>query len=126
CWGSVRDFNHQLKRNDMKSGKTKLYISLLVSGALALNSCKKSFLAEEMITDIASSFYTTQAGIESGVVAAYDPLRFLYSEELSGSLQVLGTDLYWDGRDASYSRQLNNYEATLNSTMVGTYSRSSY
>lgn len=108
--------------------KPKIFINsiFLVTVALSTVSCGKKFLQEEVISGISNDFYTTQTGIESGVAAAYDPLRFLYSEELSGSLQVLGTDLYLDGRDASYSRQLNNYEATLNSTMVGTYSRSVY
>lgn len=108
--------------------KPKIFINsiLLIAATLSFISCGKKFLEEKVISGISSDFYTTQTGIESGVASAYDPLRFLYSEELSGSLQLLGTDLYWDGRDASYSRQLNNYEATLNSTMVGTYSRSVY
>ena len=83
-------------------------------------SCK-DFLDEEVVSDISYSHYETLQGIESGVGAAYDPLRIHYSTESNASFHQLGTDTYWDGRDAAYRTQLNRYEATLNSTFSQLY-----
>ncbi len=83
-------------------------------------SCN-DFLEEEVVSDISYSYYETLQGIESGVGAAYDPLRIHYSSESNASLHQLGTDTYQDGRDAAYRTQLNRYEATLNSTFAQLY-----
>lgn len=95
----------------------KIYLVML---SLFTFSCK-DFLEEEVVSDISYSHYETLQGIESGVGAAYDPLRIHYSTESNASLHQLGTDTYWDGRDAAYRTQLNRYEATLNSTFSQLY-----
>ena len=95
----------------------KIYLVML---ALFTFSCK-DFLEEEVVSDISYSHYENLQGIESGVGAAYDPLRIHYSTESNASLHQLGTDTYWDGRDAAYRTQLNRYEATLNSTFSQLY-----
>lgn len=83
-------------------------------------SCK-DFLDEEVVSDISYSYYENLAGIESGVGAAYVPLRIHFSTESNASLHNIGTDTYRDGRDAAYRTQLNRYEATLNSTFSQLY-----
>lgn len=83
-------------------------------------SCTK-YLQETAISDNSYSFYQTSAGIESGVAAAYDQLREFYATEATASLMEMGTDMYRDGRDGVYRAQLNQYEATLNSTLAPLY-----
>lgn len=83
-------------------------------------SCKK-FLEEEAISDNSYSFYQTPTGVESGVAAAYDASREFFASEANAHLMEIGTDLYYDGRDASFKTQLNRYEATLNSTFAPLY-----
>lgn len=94
-------------------------LSLIILGIFTF-SCK-DFLEEEVISGISYSHYETLPGIESGVGAAYDPLRIHYSSEANASLHQLGTDTYMEGRDAAYRTQLNRYEATLNSTFSQLY-----
>jgi hypothetical protein len=98
--------------------------SIIKAGAalaiLFTTSCKK-FLEERTVSDISYSHYETPQGIESGVAAAYDPIRYQFETELTASLCEMGTDMYWDGRDAAYRTQLNRYEATLNSTFADLY-----
>lgn len=91
---------------------------ILCAGCLF--SCK-NFLDETVVSDVSYTHYNTPAGIESGVGAAYNPMRYQYENELGASLQELGTDTYWDGADAAYRTQLNRYEATLNSTFIDIY-----
>lgn len=100
--------------------KTVIKITLILPVLLAF-SCK-DFLDEEVVSDISYSHYETLGGIESGVGAAYDPLRIHFSTESNASLHQLGTDTYWDGRDAAYRTQLNRFEATLSSTFGQLYS----
>jgi hypothetical protein len=87
---------------------------------LSCFSCKR-FLDEKVVSDISYSHYNTQQGIESGVAAAYNSIRFQFENELGASLHEIGTDMYWDGRDAAFKTQLNRYEATLNSTFGDLY-----
>jgi hypothetical protein len=97
-------------------------IALLVSVLIPLSniSCKK-FLEEKVISDNSYSFYETPTGVESGVAAAYDAAREFFASEANASFTEMGTDMYFDGRDASWRTQLNRYEATLNSNFLPLY-----
>lgn len=96
-------------------------IKYSLAALLLITAGCRRFLDEKVVSDISYSHYNTQQGIESGVAAAYNPIRYQFENEFCASLYELGTDMYWDGRDASYKTQLNRYEATLNSTFDPMY-----
>ncbi len=106
--------------NDIKMKTLKTGLLLFLVLTLSTVSCKK-YLKEEAISDNSYSFYQTETGVESGVAAAYDAARVFFNTESNAHLMEIGTDMFFDGRDASFRNQLNRYEATLNSTFAPLY-----
>jgi hypothetical protein len=98
----------------------KLNTMLVLLPVLFTCACKH-FLDEKVVSDVSYSYYDTKQGIESGVDAAYDPIRYQYRTESCASLQELGTDTYHEGRDAAYRSELDRYEATLNPSFGALY-----
>jgi len=95
----------------MKIKITYLIVTLLV---LSVQSCE-TFLEETLVSDVSgSSYYTTAAGIEDGVDAAYSFLKWVYSNERAYSLTVFGTDTYTNGADGNH-KSFNWYDNGLNS-----------
>jgi len=93
--------------------KSGFVLTLLVVAAVALTSCD-SVLDEEIVSGItADAHYTTRAGLESAVNAAYQPLRDLYADEHGGNLNQYGTDESTNAGHGSF-RYMNFYDAGLN------------
>ncbi|MEZ5106913.1 MAG: RagB/SusD family nutrient uptake outer membrane protein [Draconibacterium sp.] len=68
--------------------------------AFSIQSCNE-YLKEEMISDVSSeSYYTTEAGLNDAVEAAYSYLKVMYFGQEDGmSMTVYGTDLHANGSD---------------------------
>ena len=94
----------------MKTKSTLLITALL---AFSSQSCDK-FLEEKLISDVAaSSYYTTPAGLEDAVDAAYSFLREIHSQERAYTLSIFGTDTYTNGADGGH-KSFNFYDNGLN------------
>ncbi len=93
--------------------KTKS-ILLVVLLAFNFQSCQ-DYLKEKLVSDVsADQYYTTAAGLEDGVDATYQYMKYVYSNERAYSLTVFGTDTYTNGADGGY-KGFNFYDATLRS-----------
>jgi starch-binding outer membrane protein, SusD/RagB family len=93
--------------------KKKIIILLVAVMAINIQSCNE-FLKEELVSDVAGSYYTTAAGLEDAVDATYFYLKFIYSNERAYSMTVFGTDTYTNGADGNF-KGFNYYDNTLNS-----------
>lgn len=96
--------------------KMKITTSLLIAVALigfTTQSCK-DYLDEELVSGVsAGGYYSTLAGLEDGVDAAYSFLREIYSNERAYSLTVFGTDTHTHGADGGW-KSFNYYDNGLN------------
>ena len=82
---------------------------------LTTQACE-NFLEEELVSDVsASSYYTTAAGLEDAVDAAYHWLKWIHSNERAHSLTIFGTDTYTNGADGGH-KSFNYYDNGLNSS----------
>lgn len=82
--------------------------------AFTSQSCQ-NFLDEELVSDVsAGSYYTTAAGLEDAVDAAYSFLREIHSNERAYSLTIFGTDTHTNGADGGW-KFFNYYDNNLNS-----------
>jgi hypothetical protein len=91
---------------------TTLLLTLALVG-LTTQSCK-DYLEEELVSGVsAGGYYSTLAGLEDGVDAAYSFLREIYSNERAYSLTVFGTDTHTNGADGGW-KGFNYYDNTLN------------
>ena len=89
------------------------FLTLLVVAVLTVTACD-SVIDEEIVSGItADAQYTTRAGIESALNAAYQPLRDFYGDEIGGALTQYGTD---ESTNAGHGglRYLNFYDSGLN------------
>jgi hypothetical protein len=98
--------------------KAKIIISLLI--LTSTFSCK-DFLDEEVISGVSYGHYQNSKGLEAGVAAAYNTLRWAYGGERLHPLQELGTDTYQEGQDGNLKPALNRYESSLNSEFQPLY-----
>src|SRR5688572_13142799 len=97
----------------MKMKITKSIIMAIALVALSAQSCK-DFLDEELVSNVAAnSYYTTPAGYDDGVDAAYGFLRQIYSDERSYTLTIFGTDTHTNGADGGW-KSFNYYDNGLN------------
>jgi hypothetical protein len=94
--------------------KTKSIFILIALIALSTQSCK-DYLKENLISGVsAGSYYTTQAGLEDAVDAAYSFLREIHSDERAYMLSIFGTDAHTNGADGGW-KSFNFYDNGLNS-----------
>jgi len=89
--------------------KHYIYKALLILGGLAvLSSCKKSLEENNPSGITAESVYTTPAGFETLVNAAYSYQRWWYGKEEGYSIAEMGTDL-WASGAGDVTTDLTNY-----------------
>jgi starch-binding outer membrane protein, SusD/RagB family len=94
--------------------KTKTILLIVILMAFATQSCK-DFLDETLVSKVsAGSYYTTPAGLEDAVDAAYSFLREIHSEERAYTLSIFGTDTHTNGADGGW-KSFNFYDNNLNS-----------
>jgi starch-binding outer membrane protein, SusD/RagB family len=94
--------------------KTKAILLIVILMAFATQSCK-DFLDETLVSKVsAGSYYTTPAGLEDAVDAAYSFLREIHSEERAYMLSIFGTDTHTNGADGGW-KSFNFYDNNLNS-----------
>jgi starch-binding outer membrane protein, SusD/RagB family len=92
---------------------TKSILMAIALIAFSTQSCQ-NFLDEELVSGVAAeSYYSTPAGLEDGVDAAYSFLREIYSNERAYSLTVFGTDTHTNGADGGW-KSFNYYDNGLN------------
>lgn len=70
---------------------------IIFSGLAALSSCKKMLNEENLSGITAESVYTTPAGFETLVNAAYSYQRWWYGKEEGYGMAEMGTDLWMSG-----------------------------
>src|SRR3954463_14502037 len=90
--------------------KKSIFLALAIV-AFNIQSCK-DFLKEELVSDVAASYYQNAAGLEDAVDATYSYLKYIYSNERAYTLTVFGTDTYTNGADGG-NKGFNWYDATL-------------
>ena len=89
--------------------KHYIYKVLLILGGLAvLSSCKKALEENNPSGITAESVYTTPAGFETLVNAAYSYQRWWYGKEEGYSISEMGTDL-WASGAGDVTTDLTNY-----------------
>jgi len=89
--------------------KHYIYKGLLILGGLAvLSSCKKSLEENNPSGITAESVYTTPAGFETLVNAAYSYQRWWYGKEEGYSISEMGTDI-WASGAGDVTTDLTNY-----------------
>lgn len=94
--------------------KTKTIVLVAIVAAWISQSCQ-DFLEEPLVSDVAAgSYYTTSAGLEDAVDAAYSFLREIYSNERAYMLSIFGTDTHTNGADGGW-KSFNYYDNNLNS-----------
>jgi starch-binding outer membrane protein, SusD/RagB family len=89
----------------------KLTATLAV-GAAALLAASCADLNEEIVTGVTDAYYSTPAGFDAVVNAAYEPLRSYYGQERGLTQTVFGTDEFTKGADGSY-KFFNDYTPQL-------------
>jgi starch-binding outer membrane protein, SusD/RagB family len=95
--------------------KRNKYTFLLLSLLFITQSCEK-FLEEELVSDVSSgTYYTTEAGLEDAVDAAYAWLKGFYGPERGFTMTTFGTDIYTNGADGGHKR-VNTYDGSFNAT----------
>ncbi len=88
-------------------------IMLVLTGMLAISSCKK-FIEEKLVTTLTEDYYKTDAGLEDLVKSAYTPLQWYFTGEQSYAMLNFGTDEFREG-DQFNNVRYNDYDANLNS-----------
>ena len=91
--------------------KKKNIIGILALTAFLAVSCS-DFLNEQPRSSLTPDYFTSDAGIEAGLTAAYSALRYQYGPEGAMSITVVGTDEFTYGGDGS-SIEINNYGSAL-------------
>ena len=89
-----------------------IVILLIMSGMFACSD----YLKEEVISSVGYSYYNTLQGVEAGIGAVYESLRWAYIGENLHPIQELGTDTYMEGQDGDLKAAFNRYETSLNSS----------
>lgn len=101
-----------------KVNLTYIKTGICALALLATTSCQSDFLKEELTTQRGNSYYSTEAGIQSLVVGAYNQV---FSVPFAGELQFAttnyGTDEFHVGGDGS-NGSWNNYDGGLKSIVT--------
>ncbi|MGS2740688.1 RagB/SusD family nutrient uptake outer membrane protein [Sinomicrobium sp. M5D2P17] len=93
----------------------KIYAGLVLLQVSLLTSCNK-FLEEDLVTNVsASSYYTTEKGLEDAVRATYASLKTVYGQEVGFTMTTFGTDIFTNGSDGGF-KYYNFYDGTLNAS----------
>ncbi len=85
----------------------------LAAGMVALLSASCTDLNEEIVTGVTAAFYSTPAGFDAVMNAAYEPLRSYYGQERGLTQTVFGTDEFTKGADGAF-KHWNDYTPQLN------------
>lgn len=80
---------------------------LMLTLALGSFSCK-DFLDEEMVSQISTSYFDTEEGVDALEVSSYQALRLFYGEEHGYTMTNYGTDEFEVGGGTDY-RFMNDY-----------------
>ena len=88
----------------------KIYILLIAGLAMGLVSCQNELDEYNPSGITAEGVYTTPAGFESLVNAAYSYTRWWYGKEDGYNLSEMGTDLWINGVDGGANVALVHYE----------------
>ncbi|MDW7694193.1 RagB/SusD family nutrient uptake outer membrane protein [Flammeovirgaceae bacterium SG7u.111] len=93
--------------------KTKIFFPILLIIAFFGQSCNE-FLEEELVSDVSSgTYYTTPAGLEDAVKAAYAEMKPFFGVERGFTMTAFGTDIHTNGADGSH-KAINFYDGGLN------------
>ncbi len=99
----------------MKIVKNKYtYLLLATVPFLSMQSCKKDFLNEEMITARNTADYETTEGLDGLVTGMYQTLKFHFNYEWAYASTNYGTDEFWVGGDR-IKEMWGTYSANFNS-----------
>lgn len=99
----------------MKIVKNKYtYLLLATVPFLGMQSCKKDFLKEEMITARNTADYETTEGLDGLVTGMYQTLKFHFNYEWAYASTNYGTDEFWVGGDR-IKEMWGTYSANFNS-----------
>jgi hypothetical protein len=100
--------------------KTILKSYIILGIILILAPACTDVLEEQPRSVLVPEYFSSPAGIDAGVVAAYAYLRFVYGAESQMSLTVMGTDEFTHGVE-SLAIPINTYAGGLNpeSGMIG-------
>lgn len=96
---------------------TKIYTSLLASFVMmmATTSCEDR-LDEQPRSVLTPEYFTTSAGLQAGVTAAYARFRYFYGNEGGMNMTVYGTDEYTHAQQTT-NPPLNVYDDQLNPSL---------
>ncbi len=98
----------------------KIQIGLLATALLTITSCNDDFLNEDLTTQRSTDFYTTEAGIQSLVIGAYNKVFAIpFSNEVQYVTTNYGTDEFHVGGDGS-NAPWNNYDGAFQSIITTT------
>src|SRR5690606_14140418 len=103
------------KNTKMKVLKNKYTYLLLATVPFAtMQSCKKDFLNEEMITARNTADYEPTEGLDGLVTGMYQTLKFHFNYEWAYASTNYGTDEFWVGGDR-IKEMWGTYSANFNS-----------
>jgi len=83
-------------------------------GLFSLQSCKKGFLEENLVTSLSTDDFKTQQGLDALVTGMYQSLRFHFNYEWAYTTTEYGTDEFEVGGDRTME-MWNSYSSNLNS-----------
>lgn len=109
----------------MKISFLKLILALVVSLGL-FTACKKQLEEYNPTGLTADAVFSTSAGFETLVNAAYAYTRFWYGKEEGYGLTEMGTDLWINGSDNRQPEMLNYLNLQSNQAFVDTLWRKTY
>lgn len=83
-------------------------------GLCTIQSCKKGFLDENLVTSLNTDDFKTQQGLDALVTGMYQSLRFHFNYEWAYTTTEYGTDEFQVGGDRTME-MWNSYSSNLNS-----------
>jgi hypothetical protein len=90
-------------------------ISIFLGLAVVVGTFACVDLEEKLVGVLTTDYYSTPAGLDAAVNAAYASLRDFWGQEASEALTSMGTDVWTNGDQGGY-KYLNTYDAALNSS----------
>lgn len=91
----------------------KVVLLTLISGFVTTFESCDDYLEEELVSNVAGTYYLTETGLADGVEATYSYLRFFYGGERGFTMTTFGTDIFTNGSDGSH-KIFNFYDGGLN------------
>ncbi|MDT0688917.1 RagB/SusD family nutrient uptake outer membrane protein [Salegentibacter sp. F188] len=86
--------------------------ALIIMIALALSSCEKDFLDEELKNQYSTDYFQTAEGIEDLTVSLYGNIRWHFGYEWAYGLTLYGTDEFTNANDLT-NEMWNTYDNRL-------------